>query len=820
MSRFVFLLPFFLITISASAQDSLKVHRATRVNASPKIDGDLSDEVWQQATPITDYFQFQPVEGSVPDQKTSVRIIYDNSAIYIGCIMYDTAPDSILKEMGARDEEDINADYMRIGFDPYNKRQDAYFFGIYASGVQFDNKVSDESFDAVWESEVKITAEGWIAEIKIPYSAIRFPKEPIQKWAFQLNRYVRRTRELTQWSKTPSQANNSKLYWGTLEGITDVDAPLRLSFTPYLSSYLENTPVINSDGNTSYSNSFSYNVGADVKYGIDERFTLDMTLFPDFGQVQSDNKIKNLSYREVTYDENRPFFKESVELFDKNSLFYSRRIGKIPSGFFSIEGELQEGESITDNPSKVKLLHALKLSGRTDDGMGIGLFNAITDNTYATIEDAKGNKRRVLTEPLTNFSVMVFDQQLKNNSRVYLINTNVTRDKKYSDSNVTGSGFSLSNKKNTFEVGAEGAVSQRFFKIDGEPTRNYNNIVGYKYTLFAKKVGGLFEYAAYRTTYDNNYYTSDLGFQAINNRTIYEFQIQHNVHKPWRKIRNSYNNIGYSYATHFITGKPVVNEYYSNFFITFLDYNSIFFGGGSTPGASYDYFEPRVDGRYNKSIKYYYAYAGLSTDYRKKLAVDVNLNISNFIGQFVSEGFNANLTVRYRVNDKLSFRAISFFNTDPYNLGFADIDAADNIIYGLRKVHTYENSLSVKYNFKNDMFITLNARHYWSTALYRKYLTLLPNGEYEPNYVYDGNNNFNYNAFNIDFIYSWQFSPGSNLSIAYKNAIEADEPGILKRPTYQKNLSEVLSDPQTNSISIKVLYYLDYLWIRKNLRMK
>ncbi|MBK9047948.1 MAG: hypothetical protein IPL74_15070 [Bacteroidetes bacterium] len=101
-----------------------------------------------------------------------------------------------------------------------------------------------------------------------------------------------------------------------------------------------------------------------------------------------------------------------------------------------------------------------------------------------------------------------------------------------------------------------------------------------------------------------------------------------------------------------------------------------------------------------------------------------------------------------------------------------------------------------------------------------QYLTLLQNGEYEPNYIYDGNNNFNYNAFNIDFIYSWQFSPGSNLSVAYKNAIEADEPGILKRPTYQKNLSDVLSDTQTNSISIKVLYYLDYLWIRKNLRMK
>lgn len=817
----LFQLIFVLIfTVTAvCGQDSLVVHRATRVSSSPKIDGVLNDDEWKDATAITDYFQFQPIEGAPVDQRTSVKVIYDNSAVYFGCMLYDTAPDSILKEMGARDEEDINADYIRIGMDPYNKRQDAYFFGVYASGVQFDNKASDFSFDAVWESEVKITSEGWVVEIKIPYSAIRFPKEEVQKWAFQINRYVRRTRELTQWAKTPSNSNNSKLYWGTLEGISNVKTPLRLSFTPYLSSYIENAPVFDQEGKVSYANSFSYNAGADVKYGIDERFTLDMTLLPDFGQVQSDNKVKNLSYREVTYDENRPFFKESIELFDINNLFYSRRIGKIPSGFFSIESELKEGETVDENPSKVKLLHALKLSGRTDDGLGIGLFNAVTDNTYATVKDSLGNTRKILTEPLTNFNVVVFDQHLKNNSKLYLINTNVTRDKNYSDANVTGSGFSLSNKKNTYEIGGEGALSQRFTKIEGEPTRNFSTEIGYKYSLFAKKVGGLFEYAAYRTVYDNNYYTSDMGYQAINNRIVYEFQVNHNVHKPWKFLRNSYNNIGYTYATHFVTGKPVINEFYSNFFVTFLDYNSIFFGGGFTPGESYDYFEPRVEGRYSNAIKYFYAYAGFSTDYRKKVALDLNLNFSNFIKYFVSEGFNVNATLRYRVNDKLSFKAVSYYGYDPYNLGFADIDQNDDIIYGLRILNTFENSIQAKYNFKNDMYVTLNARHYWVTAEYRKYLTLVEDGSFDPNYEYSYNNNFNYNAFNIDLVYSWQFSPGSNLSVVYKNAIENDEV-LVRRPGYGKNLNKLIDDPQTNSISIKVLYYLDYLWMKKHVRFK
>ncbi len=815
MKIFFCLTTMLLAGILVQAQDSLKIHQATRINNSPKIDGKLNETIWDQAMPMIHFYQYQPIEGSLPDHPTTVKIVYDNTAIYIGATMYDSAPDSVMGELAARDAQDINADYFRVGIDTYNKRQDAYFFGVYASGVQFENKVSDPTYDAVWESSASITDSGWVVEIKIPYSALRFPKSIDQEWGFQVNRYVRRSREFTQWAKTPSTTNNPKLYWGLLKGISNVTAPIRLSFTPYLSAYLENSPVLSNEGSTKYSNSFSYNAGADVKYGIDDRFTLDMTLLPDFGQVQSDDKVKNLSYREVTYDENRPFFKESVELFDKNDLFYSRRIGKVPSGFYSLSGQLNDGEFIVENPSRVKLLNALKLSGRTDDGLGIGLFNAITENTYATIKDSSGNSRKVLTEPLTNFNVFVIDQQLKNNSGFYFINTNVTRDKKYDDANVTGAGFIISNKKNTFSFEGEGAISQQFSKVDNSPTRTFNNTFGYTHGIVIKKLGGLFDYGVARTVYDNNYYSSDMGFQVINNKIVYEAYLNHNVRQPWKKIRNSYNKLFYVFATHFETGKTVTNEINSEFFVTFLDYNSIFAGGGFTPTRSYDYFEPREPGRYSKTIKYYYAFAGISTDYRKKLALDINLNLSNFIDRFVSEGLNINISPRYRVSDKFTLKLTSYYGFDPYNLGFADIDDNGNIIYGLRYLNTFINELNAIYTFKNDMFISIKGRHYWNTAEYRNYLSLSAAGELYPNYEYNVNNDFNYNAFNIDLIYSWQFAPGSNLSIAYKNIIESDEVGITNVPEFDKNFSKMVKDPQTNSISIKLLYYLDYLYLKK-----
>lgn len=797
----------------SGAQDTVRTYRSIRIATPPRIDGVLDEPEWMATPVMSEFFQFLPNEGTAPDHPIEVRIIYDDHAIYVAAMMYDSAPDSILREMSPRDGDDVNADYFRICLDPYYKHQDAYFFGVFASGVQFDYKESDYTFSAVWESAVKINDKGWVAEMAIPYSAIRFPKTADQKWSMQVNRSVRRTREFTQWSKTPSTASNAQIYWGAITGISNIKLPVRLSFTPYLSAYLENAPEYEQNGSVKYSNSFSYNAGADVKYGIDERFTLDLTLLPDFGQVQSDNKVKNLSYREVTYDENRPFFKESVELFDKNDLFYSRRIGQIPSGYFSAESKLEPGEKLTDNPSQAKLLNAMKISGRTDNGLGIGLFNAITNNTYALAEDSSGNERRILTEPLTNYNAIVLEQDLKNNSEVYLMNTSVIRDKRYRDANVTGAGFTLSNKKNTFSLEGVGALSQRFFYDESKPDQKDTD-AGYMYGAVLKKLGGNFGGGVAVGVFDDRYYTSDLGFQTINNKIETETFVRYNFYQPRGIFREAYNSANYTFSTHFITGKTVENQISYSFFTTFLNYLSAYGGGGFTPGDYYDYFEPRVEGRYQKGIRYLYHYLGVSTDYRKKLALDLSLNSSNFIGQFVSEGYNIDVRLRYRISDRLTLRLNSNYGYDPYNLGFVDVDN-DEVVYGLRRMNTYTNQLIASYIFTKDMYVSVNARHYWQTAEYRKYLTLLDDGSLEDNYIYSQNQSFNYNVFNVDLVYSWQFAPGSQLSLVYKNAIENDAVGIARRPPFDQNFKRVMNDPQTNSISLRMLYYFDYLYLKK-----
>lgn len=800
--------------------DTTKKYSAVRAETAPKIDGVLDDSAWANVLPATDFVMSRPIENSTPTQKTEVWIVYDNTAVYVGAMMYDTSPDSILHELGLRDGvdpnsnsgyTDINADLFRFVIDPYNSRQDAYDFGVHASGVQLDSKFSDFTFDAVWESAAKINDKGWVVEMKIPYSAIRFPKKTIQAWGMQITRYIRRNREFDQWCLVPSGAYNAQLYWGTMHGIERINPPLRLSFTPYVATYVERTPVFDSDDNYSYSNGFSYNFGADVKYGIDERFTLDMTLLPDFGQVQSDNKIKTLGYEEITYDENRPFFKEATELFSKDGLFYSRRIGETPTGFYDVEGQLNDGETIIENPSQAKLLNATKISGRTDGGMGLGYFNSITDNTYAVIEDAGGNTREILTEPLTNYNVLVLDQQIKSTSRVYFINTNVLRSKGYDDANVSGAGYTFANSKNSYATDGSVALSQQFSKTENAGEQTYSDQLGYKYFAGVRKISGRFQAGISRSGISPTFDPLDLGYYITNNRVQNRIYVQFYQFQPTKTFREGNISMSANYNTTYDNPDRTFFEINASSWANLLSYNALFGGGGFTPVSSHDY-DPRINGKFVNTVRYWYAYAGVSSDYRKRFAVDLTQNISNFVDSFKSEGFNTDLALRFRVNDKLTLNYSLGFYFDPFNFGFANYEG-DNNIYGGRKTYTTVNRIATRYIFKNDMSLNISARHYWFTGRYRRYFLLIDNGDVIDYPNYGGYNDFSYNAVNIDVVFSWRFSPGSNLSIVYKNAIEYDGPFITQ--DYSKNMKETWNLPQTNSFSIKVLYYLDYLNLKK-----
>ena len=333
----------------------IKSVNAIRTLVAPKIDGLLDDSCWASADIADGFIQRDLHPGLPSEQKTEVRILYDNVAIYVNAHCYDTSPDSILRELSTRDSE-ANAETFGVFFDTYDDDINAFGFFVTSAGTQIDARYSDNGQDfnwnAVWMSAVKINKTGWDIELKIPYSALRFSKLDIQKWGLNIIRKVRRIRETSFWNSVDPKINALVRQFGHLEGLRNLKPPVRLSLTPYVAGIMNHYPY--NDANVK---DLTYNAsgGMDVKYGLSDAFTLDMTLVPDFSQVQSDNQVLNLSPFEVQFQERRPFFTEGTELFNKGDLFYSRRVGGLPLNYNSVNSKLMDGEKVINNPSQTQL---------------------------------------------------------------------------------------------------------------------------------------------------------------------------------------------------------------------------------------------------------------------------------------------------------------------------------------------------------------------------------------------------------------------------------------------------------------------------------
>ncbi|MFM9056691.1 MAG: DUF5916 domain-containing protein [Bacteroidota bacterium] len=806
-----------LLSLSIQAEttkvDSLvKTCTAERVRKAPRIDGKLTENEWTQAIPAGGFIQFRPEEGKPATQPTEVRILYTDFALYVGAWCYDAEPDSILTQLGKRDESNLNADYFYIKFDPYQNRQDAYEFGVYASGVQLDSRISDFTYDPVWHSAVGRDSLGWYAEFEIPYSSIRFPEQEEQRWTLQFNRYIRRNRELQSWSYVPSSASNRLLFWGELHGIRSVSTPPRLSVSPYAGVSGGRDPVSNPDGSVGFSNFFSYNFGADVKYGIDDRVTLDMTLLPDFGQVQSDRLVKNLSYREVVYDENRPFFREGVELFGKDDLFYSRRIGRVPGGYFDVFEQLQTDERIISNPISSKLLNAVKVSGRTDKGLGLGFFNAVTDAMYAELESTSGNRRRVMTEPLTNYSIAVVDKQWKNNSSAYFIHTLAHREGSADDAQVIGTGLTLSNRKNTLSLISDGVLTFRHNAQENESQPGFN------YSLGIEKNGGVMQYSIERNVTSPEYNVTDLGFYRVPGLNNSAANVTFNRFKPWKFIREANVELNVFMADDFTTSKFSDNSAAVSSFINLMSWNALFVGGGMSLLRPYDFFESRTAGQVYRGFRTWYGYAGFSSDYRKALAIDYSFGFGDFMETFSSFNQEHELSLRIRTSDRLFIQPALSYSLAPINLGYAGRDSLNASVIGARRLDTWEANLRAAFTFSPTMNLTLIARHYWFTGAYIDYYNLDPVGELLIRNDKTLNYDFNFNVFTADLIYEWRFSPGSVINLVYKNSVTDEQGSILR--SYGRNFNRIMELPHAYSFTVKLLYFLDYIRVKDRLSGK
>ena len=793
---------------------------AVRITSPPKIDASLDDEAWKGIPAATDFIQFRPYNGRKSSLNSEVKFAYDDVALYVGAMLYDPHPDSILTELSERDDIGIS-DFFGVYIDCYNDYLTAYGFLVTSRGVQIDLKSlsdddEDDSWDAVWKSEVKIVDSGWIVEYKIPYSELRFPQKEVQTWGLQIYRDIMRYKESDSWNFIDRKIEGINLQAGILEGIRDISPPLRLSFVPYLSGYIEKDPHSESWG-------YSYNYGLDVKYGINESFTLDMTLIPDFGQVQADDEIYNLSPFEVYYDERRPFFMEGTELFDKGDVFYSRRIGSTPSGYYNAYIDADENEKVTDNPPNNQLINAVKITGKTTNNLAVGVFNGITANTWATITDTTNNSaRKFLTDPYTNYNMVVLDQSFKNNSYVSLYNTNVYKPDAGFSANVSSTEFKLNNNTNKYAIEGQGSISQIY-------NSGFHPEFGYTYSLSAGKVSGNFTFDLSHELIDDNYNPNHMGFLRHNNSISDELSFGYRIYEPfgifldigahaWFEYRSLYNPREF---TQFDLGISS-NARFTNFLTTW-------FRISGTPIDSYDFYEPRVEGRYYGRPPGFRINMGISPDYRKKFAIDLRGSFRNS-ARYNQNTYSINAEPRFRVNDKLMIILEADYTYSKNSIGYIDdttgIDGNQVILFGKRDIDNWENLLGVNYKFNALSSISLRLRHYWITVKYNDYYDLLDDGGLLPS-DYNEINDFSFNAFNIDMIYIWNFAPGSEINIVWKNAITTyEEPQIINsilnemESNYFRNIGNTLQSPATNSFSIKVLYYFDYQYLKRKKKKK
>ncbi|MGI8952535.1 MAG: DUF5916 domain-containing protein [Chitinophagaceae bacterium] len=797
-----------LFCLHGLCQNERKKCTAIRISIPIKIDGNLNEEAWKNAPIFTNFIENKPVSGRPQraELKTEVKVLYDNTALYIGAFMHDVSSDSIRTEIAQRDAVG-NADFFMVFIDTYNTGINGYGFMVTTANSQYDARYSndnngeDASWNAVWESATKIVGHNWMAEIKIPYSALRFAKKDVQTWGINFLRRRIATQQDFFWNFIDPIKAGFVNQWGELNGINNIKPPLRLSFTPYFSTYLNHYPYNTPDiKNTSV----LVNGGMDVKYGINESFTLDMTLIPDFGQVQSDNQILNLTPFEVKYNENRSFFTEGTELFNKGNLFYSRRVGGTPILHDSVQYNLPAGETVISNPTESRLINATKISGRTKSGLGIGFFNALTQSSYAIAQDSSGNKLNIKTQPLTNYNIIVLDQSLKNNSSVTFINTNVSRASMAYNADVSSGLFNLFTKNNAYNLNGQLAVSQLY-------GANQKDVAGYYYLVSGGKSSGKFNAILTHSVMDDKYNPNDLGILFNNNEIDDILNLNYSIVKPGSWYTSLFMGSSATYSQRFVP--RMYQNLTTNFYISpnLKNLWRLNLNVNWNPFTANDFYEARTTGRIYKSPANYSVELNGNTNRAKKYTVYFDFAYREHY-PFGGTGIDATYDHSYRFSDKFSMEQSISLMPRMNNVGYAtSLSSADSIIFGRRNINTIEHIVSGKYNFSSNSGFTIRVRHYVSDVNYKQFYLLNQDGTLG-NTTYNANNNINYNLFNVDFIYSWWFAPGSEVSIAWKNAIQTNSNQLTT--SYIKNLNNTINAPQQNSFSLKILYYIDYMKLR------
>ncbi len=540
---------------------------------APVLDGRLDDPAWALATPITDFVQRDPVEGAAPSERTEVRFVYTDAALYVSVRAYDSQPDAIVGRLTRRDEFS-ESDWIFVAIDSYMDRRTAFLFGVNAAGVKrdvllFDDDNEDVSWDAVWDVAVARDEHGWTAEFRIPFSQLRFAPAESHRFGLNVERRITRLNEVVQWRLLSRQESGVVSRFGDLTGIQGIRPPRRLEVLPYTVARQAFTPA--QDGNPfATGRSSSATVGGDIVYGVTSNLTLNATVNPDFGQVEADPAVVNLSAFETFFPERRPFFNEGLDLFRfplgvgdgdgmSEQLFYTRRIGRAPQGAADPRGGYAE------RVNQSTILGAAKLTGKTPGGWSVGLLSAVTAEERARVLDEDGLPHIDVVEPQTTYLVGRLSRDFRGGHTVVgAFGTGTLRNlpdnmQFLRSSAITGGANFLHRfRHDTYHVrawvagshvsGSEDAIartqrsSARYFHrpdathVTYDPTRT--SLDGWAAQLeLAKRGGGNWRGAVGIDTKSPGFEINDLGFLPQVDRTMQWVWVQHRWMQPGKVFR-------------------------------------------------------------------------------------------------------------------------------------------------------------------------------------------------------------------------------------------------------------------------------------------
>lgn len=786
-------------------------------DTAPVIDGALTDSVWisARAAAVRSFTQYEPTEGRPISESTLVAVAYDEAALYVGFWCYDSEPNRILKQLVRRDRSS-ESDRVLLMLDPAHDHQTGNYFELSAAGVQRDGRFyndnwSDDSWDGVWAGDVQMLPWGWTAEMRIPYSCLRFPDQAQQVWGIDFNRSISRKQENAEWAFWPSSESGEMSKTGHLTGLDDIHAGNHLELLPYLVSKLEAEPksIGNPDGRD-----YLGNTGFDLKYALSSDLILDATVNPDFGQVELDQPVLNLSTYETFYSEKRPFFVEGANLFETDyTLFYSRRIGRPP------RGSIDDTDMVyyRDYPDATTILGATKLTGKLAKRTTLAFLTGLTQKENAeygasahyvpetTFVGEVASIRMVardtvfregVVEPQANYSILRVKQDLFKNSFVGGMVTLASQDNVH-PATTGGVDWRLYTPGGGWVFSGQSVFS----RVNGTET-------GYGLSGTIQKAGGKhFRGSIGVELTSPELDLNRLGYLSRNDERETWGWLQYRTTDKWWIIRNSYNNLNsWSSWNYDDVNISLGGNWNSSVELT----NGWWvYGSLDVQAEKYSDLETRGNGLWVwPEYPTWAVNLGVDTDTRKKVSYSFSGSYGTDRGGY-HWGVYEGVTWRPRSNLQfgLSANYHQYLDATRWVRNVSDSAAGTRSVFGDLDQEYFSFSFSASVLVRRNFSIQWSGEGLISGLNYGKYRYYLGGKRYsDPLTGID--TDYGYAALNSMFLLRWEYIPGSTLYLVWTRARD-DMDSSINNLAFSRDFERLLSSGGGNVFLIKTSYWLN-----------